>query len=652
MNKLSNPKNKTQIQDFTRGAEIWIHQLRMFTSGIFNVILIGLTVGLLVGGLYAYKKLDSNDLYQTHKYAEASFKTYTGFNKGKIAYKIHDRELLLPVATVERVTKEYADHGIKVVKNAIGLTILFSLSASIMLSLYWFMFGNSIMGDEVIRGATLIHPDSLKALYRKQNKENVYEIAGVPIAKGTETLNFMLVGSPGSGKSQQIISMMKQVRAQGKRAIIYDPSGEFTQFFYREGVDVLMNPFDDRCPNWNVWCEIKENHHYDNIANGLIADNVATSEPFFNNAARILLTELIKVLSRDNRMTNQELFQSISLLSIRELSEVLKNTPGASYVDVGAEKTALSLKQVVQNKIDSFKYLRDDGDLFSIKDWVADEGDSWMFITVKESVREALKPILSLWVDVTIKAVLDLVPIHKERLWLFLDELPTLQKLEVLQLSLTNTRKFGLCHVVGFQDIHQLYAIYGDNFAKTMMSSLQTKLMLRVTDHGTAQVLSDVLGQMEVSEKELSRSMGINSQRDGDSFNSKRTMRPIVLASEIMSLPDMVGYIKLPGEFPIVKVQYFYVPTQSITVPFIARKDESVLMGFSGFNGGDANTSNNGNADGKDVNFWENPDQDVEDNLTKDNQAKEVKKAEIQSEILAEGKMTPGQAQSLDFDLG
>lgn len=60
--------------------------------------------------------------------------------------------------------------------------------------------------------------------------------------------------------------MMDQVRAQGKRAIVYDTSGEFTATYFREGKDIILNPFDARSPNWNVWREIQEDYHNDGIA--------------------------------------------------------------------------------------------------------------------------------------------------------------------------------------------------------------------------------------------------------------------------------------------------------------------------------------------------------------------------------------------------
>lgn len=54
----------------------------------------------------------------------------------------------------------------------------------------------------------------------------------------------------------------------------------------------------------------------------------------------------------------------------------------------------------------------DEGEPFSIRKWVHEDGDSWMFITARESMREALKPILSLWIDTAIKAVLEAGLLH------------------------------------------------------------------------------------------------------------------------------------------------------------------------------------------------------------------------------------------------
>lgn len=37
-------------------------------------------------------------------------------------------------------------------------------------------------------------------------------------------------------------------------------------------------------------------------------------------------------------------------------------------------------------------------------------------------------------------------------------------------------------------------------------------------------------------------------------------MRDLVLTSEILTLPDMTGYLMIPGDYPIARVQYGYTP--------------------------------------------------------------------------------------------
>ncbi|MGM7375642.1 type IV secretion system DNA-binding domain-containing protein, partial [Acinetobacter baumannii] len=77
------------------------------------------------------------------------------------------------------------------------------------------------------------------------------------------------------------------------------------------------------------------------------------------------------------------------------------------------------------------------------------------------------------------------------------------------------------------------------------------KVFYRVNENETAKRMSEILGQMEVAEKNMSRSMGVNDSRDGDSFITQRRERFIVLPSEIMKLPDLTGYLRVPGDYPV-----------------------------------------------------------------------------------------------------
>lgn len=563
------------IGNFSRGADLWMHQVRLFFSAMYTVIIIALILGVCAGVFLFWKNTTVHERYGLERNMLAHTRETFGMTNGPMELYVNHSVIHLKVDEVAKLTQEIADNTLHILKRSVFFGLLVSIVCLLFFVIFWWKYGKDKITDKRLRGAKLIDGDSLGYLLKQRKDAAPYSIAGVPMRKNSETLHTLIGGAQGTGKSQQFFSLMKQVRARGKRMIIYDPTGEFTQAFYREGIDILMNPLDQRSPNWNIWNEIEKDYHFDNMAQGLIPEP-AEADPFWSLAARMVLKDVVRVLGRDGKRTNKDLYNAIAKSNLETMHALLEGTAGASYVDPMTERTGMSLKMTVQNQLEAFRFLHDEGELFSIRKWIQEEGDSWMFITARESMREALKPILSLWIDTAIKAVLDLEPIHRERLWFCIDELPTLQKLDILKLALTNTRKYGLCMVLGVQDFSQLYEIYGHDLAKTIISGCQTKLLLRVTDGSAAKLLSELMGQVEIDEKEETLSYGINAQRDGVSFMTRRSMRNIILASEILTLPDMSGYLVIPGDYPIARVSYGYVPTPKSAEGFIERRGVSV----------------------------------------------------------------------------
>ncbi len=537
---MAKREEKGSMGSFSRGAEIWMHQARLFLVAVWTVVLLALVLGIGVAGTYFYTVADPAAKYGLERNWLAKTREALFMTAGKMELNVEGQPRMREVKEVAVLTEDLADDALRTMRNGILFGALTSIGFVFLVSLYWWGYGKGKMSDKQLRGASLVDGPELKKVMKSRDDCSPYELAGVPMRRKSETLHTLIGGAQGTGKSQQFFALMKQVRAQGKRAIVYDPTGEFTQAFYREGKDILMNPLDARSPNWNIWNEIEKDYHFDNLANGLIPDP-AEADPFWAAAGRMVLKDVYRVLGRENRRSNRELYNSIAKSNLDALHALLQGTAGATYVDPTTERTGMSLKMTVQNQLEAFRFLHDEGESFSIRRWVHDDSDSWMFITAREAMREALKPVLSLWIDTAIKAVLDLEAIHRERLWFFIDELPTLQKLDILKLALTNTRKYGLCVVLGVQDFSQLYEIYGHDLAKTIISGCQTKLLLRVTDGAAAKLLAELMGQAEVDEKEETLSYGLNAQRDGVSIFARRSMRDIVLTSEILTLPDMTG---------------------------------------------------------------------------------------------------------------
>lgn len=557
---------------FSRGAELWMHQARLLGVAVWTATLIALVVGLVVAGGLFYRMSSPVERYAMERNAIGQARLTLMMTNAKMELYVSGEPQMLTVKQVIELTEEDSAEGWRNLRNATLLGGLSAVGLTVLLGLGWWSYGRGKMQDVRLRGAQLVEGPELKALMGERQDCSPYELADVPMRKGSETLHTMIGGAQGTGKSQQFFRLMRQWRVRGKRAIVYDPTGEFTQAFYREGKDILMNPLDDRSPNWNIWNEIERDYHFDGMANGLIPDP-AESDPFWAAAGRMVLKDVYRVLGREGRQTNADLYRSIATSNLEALHALLVGTAGATYVDPTTERTGMSLKMTVQNQLESFRFLRDTGKPFSIREWVQnEETDSWMFITARESMREALKPVLSLWIDTAIKAVLELEPIHRERLWFALDELPTLQKLDVLKLALTNTRKYGLCMVIGVQDFSQLKETYGQHLASTIISGCQTKLLLRVTDGDAAKLLAKLMGEAEIDEKEETVSYGLSSQRDGVSVFARRNLRDIVLTSQILTLPDMTGYLTVPGDYPVARVSYGFEPSVKIAEGFVERE--------------------------------------------------------------------------------
>jgi type IV secretory pathway TraG/TraD family ATPase VirD4 len=199
------------------------------------------------------------------------------------------------------------------------------------------------------------------------------------------------------------------------------------------------------------------------------------------------------------------------------------------------------------------------GNAFSIREWVSrcDDArdDSWLFITSRSDMHAVMKPYLALWLQLALMQVTTLKPVASLRLLFFLDELYSAGKLEALHTAMTEGRKYGVGSFIGFQTVAQLVEINGREGASNLLNGAQTKLLLRVEDDETARRCADLLSKAEIEETTEGLSFGLEPERDGSNVSRRRQERHIVMPSELMYLPDLTGYLKLAGDYPVARVQ-------------------------------------------------------------------------------------------------
>lgn len=119
----------------------------------------------------------------------------------------------------------------------------------------------------------------------------------LPLLKNKETSHILLSGTTGAGKTNAFHTLLPQIRRRVNRAVVVDLTGDFVNPYYREGYDILLNPFDKRGALWSPWGECLDEPHSDALDAAVVAKS-GTSEPFWEEAAKALLSTALKELAR------------------------------------------------------------------------------------------------------------------------------------------------------------------------------------------------------------------------------------------------------------------------------------------------------------------------------------------------------------------
>ena len=156
---------------------------------------------------------------------------------------------------------------------------------------------------------------------------------------------------------------------------------------------------------------------------------------------------------------------------------------------------------------------------------------------------------------------------NQERgLWFVMDEVDSLGKVTSLRAGLTKLRKYGGRCVLGLQTVAQLRTTYGRDEAQTLIANTSVKCILRAGDSETAKSMEHELGEQEIERSQVndSFSMSDNGQTQSQSTSTQVVRQSAVLASEIMGLPDLQGFLKIPGdEIARIRVEYVAMPDQN-----------------------------------------------------------------------------------------
>jgi type IV conjugative transfer system coupling protein TraD len=456
-------------------------------------------------------------------------------------------------------------------------TILAALVAMVI----FFLSGKDMEGDTHVRGTRLITHKELKRWtedkwrdYRRRfgkdrKKGPQYKIADIKFPPNAIEAQTAICGTVGTGKSNAIRELLTTIRENDGKAIIYDRMGTFVENFYDPDRDIIINPFDRRSHAWSPFYEAENKHFFTQLAEVLIPDKPHSNDPFWSQAARIIFDYASREIFELGDPSNKALRRAILNIPSSKLAELISRTPGSHFFNDEIIKTAQSIRANLITELRFLEFLRDDAEPFSIREWIKnDNKKGFVFLTGDAEHAAATRNIISCIFEVAANSLMTSGQADEPKVWFFMDEVPTLNRLPFLPKSLAEIRQFGGAFVIGYQVYSQLEAIYGDKDAQTISGNLNNKIIFNTPDARTAELFSQSLGSEDIEESRQNITVGAHQSRDGVGFMSNRIERRIVTASQIQSLPQFEGYVGFAYDSPVAFVIFKPFPTNKLANAF------------------------------------------------------------------------------------
>jgi len=421
---------------------------------------------------------------------------------------------------------------------------------------------------EYIRGARIADDREVKKI------KGDLPFGSFRLPKSEEIKHVFAVGRPGTGKTVFLSGVAERLKERGEKAIVYDFKGDYISKFYDPETDIIFNPLDHRSVGWNMFDDINTVLDINSVAQSLIPP-VYSGEAFFNDGARAVFAGILFYLYRHNLRSNKDIWQAVTApgSEIRSwLSSIPEGARGLRFIEDASSKQALGVFSTMMQYTSAFEYMGNNRGL-SINEWLKQGKGGFIFVTNQSDLKDTLKPILSLFIDYFGKKLLSMPDDLNRRVFFIIDEFGTLQRLSTIKDLLIAARSKGGSVWLGIQDVGQINKLYTVDVADTIVNACGTSMMFAVSDPKTAKYLSDKIGETEYREVEKTLSFGAGKNRDGESLRSSKKTEALVLQSEIMNLPDLTAFAKIPNMGTILKTKLEYKHYPALTPAFEIRGD-------------------------------------------------------------------------------
>lgn len=559
---------KKVLENLQRGQGLQNLNIAAATQRLrgYAVILLITTCLCSIGAVKAF--VSTVDQALTGDYAYAGFMNWLVGNSAeppKINLAIGKEQV--PVRASIILSSPVYQQSVHVFKLFAGLGAMVGVALGLAGCYGWTRWlsltGEELIQDDVLRGTHIVSEEAL-------TKYTKGFVGRLPIKIGTvawpyvmETRHAALIGTTGSGKTTVLRQMLDAIEARGNSAIVYDTSGEFVAHYYDPSRgDIILNPFDARGAYWNPFDEIAHPADADRIAAQLITDSGSKEDSVWTTAGRNLLANMMRNLWQEDKTDIADLIHAVQSMSKDDLKNWLKDTSSSRIFAEDADRATGSVLFMLTKSAAILQYLRHQpglGGSFSFRIFFTGLDalpgrKPWIFVQRKEDYFEAMKPLMACWLDCAATSILALEASKARRVWMLLDELPDIPRVDQLLRLLPQGRKFGASVVITFQSIGQMHDRYGREGAEAMLGCANTKLFLQTIDSDTRMWISKTLGDVEIEIRATTDNMDFEHGKGRTSLGTTRQLRAAVIESQLR-LPPHTGYLQLPDGLPIAHIR-------------------------------------------------------------------------------------------------
>ena len=560
------------LNNFISGGQVFLHKIRMFKQVTLSSLFVSLFIGVLATGFIKYKdfnQLNKAKVPAAWGYAKANISIYVDeavidifprSSEPKVTintYNYGKRDLYAKDIIKSNYYKNSFNQVVQFAEASLILVVLCTCGAFILVLYSWARFGKSVKSDKRKDDSIVVlTPEEVRSKLRSLKMASDLTIGRMPLVKDMETMNFLISGAMGSGKTNLMHILIPQIIQKNQPAVIVDNTGEMIAKYYnKERGDIIFNPFDERSHAWNFWKDCSRLKDLEKFADILIGFNSKRNHreasDFWEASAQSIFVAFADTIRQKKDYSIESLYKILCSTDSSEMHHMLKGTDAAKHFSKDNERTAASIMSVLMSNIKPLRYARDNSKngRFSIEDYlnkINAGGNSLLFFASDPSARELTTPLNAALLELLISRMRRTRTNTTNKLWVVMDELPSLGNLPGLPQLMQEGRKYGACVIAGLQSTSQLYKHYGDADSSNLIGLFKTKFMFASDDPRMGELYSKLCGNSTIITQQKNTSFGANEFRDGVSYNEKKENIPLVSYEEFGRLNIGECYTLLP----------------------------------------------------------------------------------------------------------